>query len=57
MSLVNTGVSMKVSFFRRDYAIDVYKSMTYGNVTHNSTHQREPTILHKAYCDTSSETT
>ncbi len=31
MSSVNTGVSMKVSFTRKGYAIDAYKSMTYAN--------------------------
>ena len=31
MSSVNTGVSMKVSFVRKGYAIDAYKSMTYAN--------------------------
>ena len=31
MSSVNTGVSMKVSFIRKGYAIDAYKSMTYAN--------------------------
>lgn len=31
MSSVNTGVSMKVSFIREGYAIDVYKSMAYAN--------------------------
>ena len=30
MSSVNTGVSMKVSFIRKGYVIDVYKSMTYA---------------------------
>ena len=29
MSSVNTGVSMKVSFIGKGYAIDVYKSMAY----------------------------
>ena len=31
MSSVNTGVSMKVSFVRKGYAIDAYKSMAYAN--------------------------
>ena len=32
MSSVNTGVSMKVSFIRKGYANDVYKSMTYAEL-------------------------
>ena len=31
MSSVNTGVSMKVSFIKKGYAIDAHKSMTYAN--------------------------
>ncbi len=33
MSLVNTGVSMKVSFIARHYVIDSYKSMTYDDTS------------------------